>query len=80
MPIKLTMREVASLRSGLDYGTGQAYRYRVEGMPSGEEAIILESDEGWRILRTKNGVQGDWPGEYKTADEALAALQKEFDE
>src|SRR3989304_4918262 len=80
MPIKLTKREVASFRSGPVYGTGRAFKYKVGGMPPGEEATITESpNQGWRILRTKNGVQGDWTGEYESADEALAALQKEFD-
>jgi len=33
-----------------------------------------------RILRTKNGIQGSWTGDYETAEEALAVLQKEYDE
>ncbi len=31
----------------------------------------------WHILRMVNGIQGDWAGEYKTADEALAVIQNE---
>jgi hypothetical protein len=49
-------------------------------MPHGDEAAIAEfPHQGWRILRTKNGVQGNWTDEYQSADEALATLQKEYD-
>jgi hypothetical protein len=35
-------------------------------------------EEGWRVFHTKKGVDGRWNGDYKTADDALAALQIEY--
>jgi hypothetical protein len=29
----------------------------------------------WQILRTHDGIQGHWTGEYNTAEEALEAVQ-----
>lgn len=53
--------------------------YEVEPLPPGERASIAKHHHTWQILRTRNGVQGDWTGGYKTAEDALASLQKEFD-
>lgn len=44
-----------------------------------EQAWTAEMDYRWQVLRVKKGVQGQWTGDYKTAQDALAALQKEFD-
>jgi hypothetical protein len=59
--------------------------YQVNGMPDGQKAYInIKSgnvlEPRWALLRVKNGISGDWYGDYKTADEALAAFQEEVDE
>jgi hypothetical protein len=50
-----------------------------DGLPETDAAELAADNGKWRILRTRNGVRGEWTGDYATADEALAALQKEFD-
>jgi hypothetical protein len=53
--------------------------YRVGGLPAGQQAHLSSRDPGhsWQVLRIRNGIQSDWKGEYASADDALAALQKE---
>ena len=75
----LTKIEGGRISRGPTYGTGPSYRYQVQGLPDGEEADIAEFNNFWKILKVKDGVQGEWAGVYATADEALAALQKEYD-
>jgi hypothetical protein len=53
----------------------QVLQHQVQGLPEGQKALIGESNRKWKILRTKDGVTGDWYGEYATADEALIALE-----
>ena len=58
-----------------------AYQYEVEGLPPGEQASIAEMPMGkhcWQILRTRDGIRGDWTRECKSVEDALAALQEEF--
>ena len=33
----------------------------------------------WQILLTKDGVPGNWEGDYKSREEALAVVRKEFE-
>jgi hypothetical protein len=33
----------------------------------------------WHILRTTDGIEGDWMGDYKSAEDALIVLQKELE-
>jgi len=87
--LKLSLRRVASLRSGPvvgignGYHTGDTYQYEVDGLPKGQEASIANFGRGnqpnWRVLRTINKVQGTWSGKYETATHALAALQREVE-
>jgi hypothetical protein len=77
-------KEVISHTGGL-LGTGPVIQYSVVGMPQGQEASIANwqashSEAIWKILRVKAGAQSDWTGTYKTAEEALAVLQKEIDD
>jgi hypothetical protein len=55
--------------------------YRVLGLPPGQIARIRDfaGDQGWRILRFRNGEDGHWEGRYPTAEAALAALQAHVD-
>jgi hypothetical protein len=78
MLTKLTMHEVMRSRENTRYGAGPIFRYKVNGMPSGQEAFIVNVNVGrpreasWTIDVGKTR-----KGNYKTAEEALAALQKE---
>jgi hypothetical protein len=57
----------------------QVINYAVEPAPLGERISIAKTGNSWKILRTKDGVQGNWTGDFKTAEEALASVQREFD-
>jgi len=72
----LTLREVGHAGSGLDMSKwDKVFQYEVLGLPPTEQAWIAEMDHVWQILRVKDGVQGHWTGSYKSAEEALAALE-----
>ena len=66
----------------LTAGTGPVFQYRVGCLPPGDKAFIANfcggSDDSWRIHHTKGGVASSWDGDYKTADEALTELQKQY--
>jgi hypothetical protein len=50
--------------------------YEVAGLPPRQEARVALQDHGrWQILRVRDGVQGDWDGDFYSAAEALASLQ-----
>jgi hypothetical protein len=81
--VKLWLREVGRSRTGPVAGSGPIYQFSVQGLPAGQEAHIANlgshAKEAWQIMRIKDGVQGEWAGEYKKAADALASLQREFD-
>lgn len=54
-------------------------QYTVHELPPGDRIVISEMEHRWQILRTQGGHQGDWTGDYKSAEDALAAIQKEFE-
>ena len=64
------------------FATGPVIGYRVKNLPPSEEAAIADfgghDQAKWQILRTKNGVQGKWTGNYATAQEALGAVEDEL--
>jgi hypothetical protein len=73
---KLTLDE--GLRSSMPVGI---YQHQVNGMPDGQKAFITKKagsvlDPRWEMRREKNGASTDWTGDYETADEALAVLQR----
>lgn len=71
----LTLREVGRIGNGTDFRNWEkVYQYEVEGLPKGEQAWIAEFDRRWQILRSTNGVTGNWKGDYPTAEDALKAL------
>jgi hypothetical protein len=59
--------------------------YVVESMPADQKAFISNfgvpstaDTAQWKILRVQQGVQGDWHGDFATADDALASLQTQI--
>lgn len=75
--MKLTIHPTMQFRDGPQItGTGPVIAFRVGGVPNGQQADIATFNQVWRILRVINGVQGEWTGEYATADDALAALER----
>ena len=78
---KLTLRAVAWSRTGqsMDTSPREVIQYRVGGMPPGERATIWHpSHKGWCFKRTINEEEGEWAGNYDTAEEALAGLETEL--
>ncbi len=82
MRITLTLHELSRSRIGPIMGTGPVIEYRGGTLPVGEEAFIANfgnlNEDRWRIRHSKGDVDHPWIGDYKTADEALAALQQGY--
>jgi hypothetical protein len=74
--MKLSLRLNVTQGDGRPTGT-DPFEYDVLGLPLGEAAQIrnFRGDTGWRVFRMKNDVLGQWGGPYKSADEALIALE-----
>jgi len=84
MRYTLTLHEYAWPRDGPALRGGEVIGYQVGGMPDGKSARIANygapNRNDWRILRINaDNTQGDWTGEYQSAEAALAVLQKDFD-
>jgi hypothetical protein len=74
-------RSMSSHDGGI-YDRGPTFGYTVDSLPPGHKAKIVNPSGPKRndcqILHTKDGVQGDWTGSYKSAEEALAVLREEY--
>lgn len=68
------MRVHASVRTSL-VGPGRVFHYTVLGAEQGISIANTGWRRGWQIYRW-DGL--GWRGSYKTAEEALAAFQKEI--
>jgi len=79
----LTLLPLSRSRIGPIVGTGPITQYEVSGLLPGQEASIAnfgtEDQHSWRIFRVKDGIDTGWIGDHKTAEDALAILQKEID-
>jgi hypothetical protein len=75
----LTMHAIGWERTGeeLAWMTGRVNLYEVRGL-SDEKAFIANigawNQMHWRIMRVIDGIQGEWAGDFATADMALATL------
>ena len=79
MKTTLTLRPHRRLGMGPELSDrDRVINYEVVGLPPGESAEIAEIDQHWQIWRTKDGVRGQWTGDYSTAQAALEELQKDF--
>jgi hypothetical protein len=78
----LTLTKLCSRTGPMRDRKGPIIQYRVGGLPPGERAFIANfgagHEDSWRVFHTKKGLDADWKGDYKTADDALAALQSEY--
>jgi hypothetical protein len=82
MVTPLTLRSITHLGSVSHLTKGEhVSKYEVCGLPLGERAKIGEmSKQHWQILLTKDGMQGAWEGDYESGEDALAMVQKQFEE
>jgi hypothetical protein len=78
MSLILTKHKIARSREGFPRAKGQIIQYRVDGLPSYIANFGGDHQDRWRVFHTKKGTDAGWRGDYKTADEALAALQSEY--
>jgi hypothetical protein len=81
---RLELRPVAYVGEGSDLTErNQVTQYEIQGLPPGDRAWIANFGapyrNNWRILRATDEVQSDWTGDYGSAEDALAALQREFE-
>ena len=78
----LTKSELASIGDGGKLTNSTVFMYRVFGI-TGEDVYLWNPSAhtpSWQIRRFKDDKKTDWYGDHATADEALAALQKEVDD
>jgi hypothetical protein len=83
MKYTFTLHEDAWLRQGAAFAGGQVVGYRIGGMPDGRTARIANfgapNGSDWRIMRVNpDNTQADWTGNYKSVEDALADLQRDF--
>ena len=79
MKYKLTL-PIMYARNGqsMEMRPREVIRHRVDGMPPEERALVWHPPHrGWCFKRIREEEEGDWVGNYDTAEEALAALQDE---
>jgi len=84
MKYSFTLHEDAWLREGAVYASGLAIGYRVGGLPDGRTARIANfgapNRNEWRIMRINaDNTQTDWTGDYESIEDALAALQRDYE-
>jgi hypothetical protein len=83
MRTKLTLRLDGYTNTTRDDSGGHVWKYKVVGdLPPGERISVMEDgmSRRWQVFHTKDGVVMDWPEDYKSAEGALEAIQKEFEE
>ena len=74
----LTLVTKAGSRSvGLQRGD-QPTAYDVAGLPPDLAIEIAEMDGRWQLLVVRDGMAGDWQGDFESADAALAAIAREL--
>ncbi len=72
----LTLHEYMWIGDGPRHdGNRRAIAFDVFGVLEGRQAWIAKMGHRWQILRAENGVCGEWSGEYKSKEEALASLE-----
>jgi hypothetical protein len=84
MTFKLSLRPIASARSGQVYGSGKMFLYEVDGLPDGQVISVrnvraIVQEPVWEVGKHQKGQETRWTGSFKTAEEALAHLQEEID-
>lgn len=80
MKYELILKPIARSRSGTEYGTGPVMLYEVDGLPEGQRISVRnirpQSQEAvWEVGEHAP----NWTGAFKTPQDALLELQKEFD-
>lgn len=61
-----------------EFLSGVPLMYTIEGMPTGERALIALFGNTWKILRIVDDVPGIWFGDFQTPQAAVAGLASEL--
>jgi hypothetical protein len=63
--------------TGVPIESHPVYLYEIVGLPEGEHAWISDAEKNgnWQISHSKNSGLGEWTGNYKSPEEALAVLR-----
>jgi hypothetical protein len=54
--------------------------YDVGGLPSNLAVEIAEIDGRWQLVVRRDGITGDWQGDFESPDAALAAIAAELNQ
>jgi hypothetical protein len=55
-----------------------AAAYEVAGLPPDLAVEIAEMHGCWQLLVVRDGMRGEWQGDFESADAALAAIEREL--
>ena len=58
--------------------TDSPFAYDVAGLPDSLSIEIAEMNGRWRLLVVRDGIHGDWQGDFDSAEQALAAIEQEL--
>ena len=61
-----------------EFLSGVPFMYSIDGMPTGERALIALFGRTWKILRIVEDVPGTWFGDFPTPQAAVAGLASEI--
>jgi hypothetical protein len=80
----LTLHPDAWIREGSEFASGEVTGYKVGGMLDGAWARIANfgapNRNNWRIMRINaDNTQGEWTGDYESAEAAMAGLQRGYE-
>jgi hypothetical protein len=61
-------------REGQAMKNGEAIEYEIRALPGGRRAVVANTGHRWQI---RNHDSSDWRGAFKTAEEAIRAVEAE---
>lgn len=74
--LRLIQRKTV-LEGGLQAGD-RMMAYDVAGLPPDLAVEIADIDGRWQLRVIRDGQSSDWQGDFESADQALAALEREL--
>lgn len=75
---RLSLVPKASTGSRGRMSSDDVLAYEVTGLPANLAIDIAEMDGRWQLLVVRDGVHGDWQGDFESPDDALAAIEREL--
>ena len=75
---RLSLVPKASTGSRGRMSSDDVLAYEVTGLPANLAIDVAEMDGRWQLLVVRDGVHGDWQGDFESPDDALAAIEREL--